>query len=72
MPAASREWTSVRKVCDSTVGRPRWTRRPRFIAPAAIDRAVSTGTIGLMQISRSAPASSATEAWSVLSSTPSR
>jgi hypothetical protein len=44
---------------------------PRRIVPAATGVRVSTGTTGLMHSSSSAPCSSATEACSVLRSTPS-
>ena len=62
---------SVRKVCDSTDGRPRRVRMPRGMSPRPTAWRTSVGTIGFTQSSSSTPCSNATEACTVRSSTPS-
>jgi hypothetical protein len=71
MPTIEPRVDEVRKVCDRMVGRPRRSRSNSSPLSAAWRSETSTGTIGLTQSTRSAPASSATEACIVLSSTPS-
>ncbi len=53
------------------VGSPYRSSTSRRIVPAATGARVSTGTTGFTHSSRTTPHSSATEAWRVLSRTPS-
>ena len=66
-----RDFSMVRKVCDSTAGRPLSARLSGTLRWLAIASAASNGTSGFTPSTSSAPASSATEACRVRRNAPS-